>query len=66
MVRVPLRDQRQNRLYTVFHDPYRSGRSRQEIPVLALNSIPLITRRSSTRGRPFVPETGNNGSTNCH
>ncbi len=63
VVRVPLRDQRQNRLQTVFHGPYRSGRSRHDTPVLALNNIPLITSRSSTRGRPFAPETGNNG---CH
>jgi hypothetical protein len=28
-------DQRQNRLQTVFHDLYRSGRSRHAVPVLA-------------------------------
>jgi hypothetical protein len=28
---------------------------RHDIPVLALNNIPLVTRRSSTRGRPFAP-----------
>jgi hypothetical protein len=32
----------------------RNGRSRHATAVFALNSIPLITRRSSTRGRPFT------------
>jgi hypothetical protein len=35
-------------------------------PVLALYSIPLISRRSSTRGRPFAPDGGNNNSMTCH
>jgi hypothetical protein len=33
---------------------------------LALNNIPLITRRSSTRGRPLTPDGGSNGSIICH
>src|SRR5690606_14383488 len=66
VVNVSLRDQRQNRLWTVFHGPYRSGKPRQATPVLALNNIPLMTRRSSTRGRPFTPDAGNNGSITRH
>ncbi|QKV74177.1 hypothetical protein [Amycolatopsis sp. Hca4] len=50
---VAMCDQRQNWLWTVFHGSYRLA-----APVMLLNGIPTITRRSAARGRFFVPNTG--------
>ena len=49
---IPASRQRQNRLYTVDHGPYRSGRSRHGAPVRSRHKIPLTIRRWSTFGRP--------------
>lgn len=47
------RAQLRNRLYTVFHFPYRSGRSRQGAPVFAIHNTALIKSRSERfGGRP--------------
>ncbi len=42
---VPSSCQRVNRLYSVFHGPYRAGTSRHGTPVRTRNTIPLITCR---------------------
>ena len=44
----------QNFLYTVFHLPYRSGRSRHGAPLRAIHKIPFHTVRASYEGRPIV------------
>lgn len=46
----PLRDQFENRLYTVFHAPNRSGRSRHGMPVLARYRTASMNVRSSSFG----------------
>jgi hypothetical protein len=61
----PLWDQFENRLYTVFQAPNRSGRSRQGTPVFARYKTASINFLSSSRGcgpRRF----GTNGCTNDH
>jgi hypothetical protein len=42
---IPATRQRHNRLYTVDHGPYRSGRSRQGAPVRSRQRIPLMICR---------------------
>ena len=49
---IPTSRQRQNRLYTVDHGPYRSGRSRHGAPVRSRHRMPLMIRRWSAFGRP--------------
>lgn len=49
---IPASRQRQNRLYTVDHGPYRSGRSRQGAPVRSRQRMPLMIRRWPAFGRP--------------
>ena len=44
-----------NRLYTVCHGPYRSGRSRQDAPLRAIQKIPFSMSRGSFLGLPNVP-----------
>ena len=44
------------RLYTLFQDPNRSGKSRQGAPVFRIQIIALIIIRFSLAGRPFPPE----------
>ena len=44
------------RLYTLFQDPNRSGKSRQGAPVFRIQMIALIMIRFSLAGRPFPPE----------
>lgn len=44
------------RLYTLFHDPYRSGKSRQGAPVFRIQITALIIIRLSLAGRPFPPD----------
>ena len=46
----PRSDQFENRLYTVFHDPKRSGRSRHGMPVFARYSTASMKVRSSSFG----------------
>ena len=48
--------QREYRLYTLFQDPNRSGKSRQGAPVFKIQMIALIIIRLSLAGRPFPPE----------
>ncbi len=40
------------RVCSVAHGPYRSGTSRQAVPVRNFHTIPFRTRRSSSRFRP--------------
>jgi hypothetical protein len=42
-------------LYIVVGGPYACGQSRQRHPVFKTWKMPLITRRSSTRGLPGLP-----------
>lgn len=56
--------QRLNRLNTVVRGPYTSGSARQRKPSRKRCRIPLMIRRSSTRGLP--PQCGNNGSIAAH
>jgi hypothetical protein len=49
---IPASRHRQNRLYTVDHGPYRSGKSRHGAPVRSRHRIPSMIRRWSTFGRP--------------
>ena len=64
---IPASRQRQNRLYTVDHGPYRSGRSRHGAPVRSLHRIPLMIRRWSTFGRPRSGfSAGSSGSSRSH
>ena len=44
------------RLYTLFQDPNRSGKSRQGAPVFRIQMMALIITRLSLAGRPFPPE----------
>ena len=44
------------RLYTLFQDPNRSGKSRQGAPVFRIQMIALIIIRLSLAGRPFPPD----------
>jgi len=64
---IPASRQRQNRLYTVDHGPYRSGRSRHGAPVRSRHKIPLRIRRWSTFGRPVSGfSAGSSGSSRSH
>src|SRR5215212_7785838 len=64
---TPASRQRQNRLYTVDHGPYRSGRSRHGAPVRARHRIPSMIRRWSTFGRPRSGFSGGRcGSSRSH
>lgn len=54
------------RLYAVGHGPYRSGKSRHGAPVRSTHRIPLITSRSSFRGRPWSARLGSSGSSFSH
>ena len=56
--------QRLKRLNSVVLGPYSSGRARQRKPSLNRCRMPLMTRRSSTRGLP--PKCGSNGSIDAH
>ena len=49
---------KQKREYTVFQEPYRSGKSRQGLPVLALQSIPFNMSRFGFDGLPFPVFSG--------
>ena len=49
---TPCRLHRRNRVYTLFQGPYRSGRSRQGIPVFSQYRIPLSITRLSFPGLP--------------
>ena len=48
----PCRLHRRNRVYTLFHGPYRSGRSRRGIPVFSQYRIPLSITLLSFPGLP--------------
>jgi hypothetical protein len=64
---TPARCQRRQRLYTVCHGPYRSGRSRHGAPVANRHSIALTRVRWSLAGRPVVGRCGgSNGSSFAH
>jgi hypothetical protein len=64
---TPASRHRQNRLYTVDHGPYRSGRSRQGAPVRSLHRMPLMIRRWSAFGRPVSGFSGgSNGFSRSH
>ena len=47
---------REYRLYTLFQEPNRSGKSRQGAPVFTTQMMALIIIRLSLAGRPFPPE----------
>ena len=47
---------REYRLYTLFQEPNRSGKSRQGAPVFTIQMMALIIIRLSLAGRPFLPE----------
>ena len=47
---------REYRLYTLFQDPYRSGKSRQGAPVFRIQIMALTIIRLSLAGRPFPPD----------
>src|SRR6185437_15276892 len=49
---TPRSSQRTNRVYIVFAGPYSGGQSHHRQPLLMTNTMPLITRRSSTRALP--------------
>ena len=63
--KVPSSAQRRKRVCSVCHGPYRSGTSRQAVPVRNFHTIPLSTVRSSTRFRPRK-DSGSSGRTNSH
>ena len=50
--KVPSSRHLQKRLYTVFQDPKRSGKSRHAAPLLAIHKIALNINRLSLGGRP--------------
>ncbi len=62
---IPLSDQLRNRLYTLFHGPKRSGRSRHGTPVLARHSTASIKFRSPCLETGPV-RGGSNGSIRAH
>src|SRR5205814_2684345 len=49
---MPRRAQRTNRLYIVVGGPYSAGQSHQRQPLFSTCTMPLMTRRSSTRSTP--------------
>jgi hypothetical protein len=51
---TPISPQRFQRLYNVLCGPYSFGVSRQRSPFRLTKMIPLSTRRSSTRGLPWL------------
>ena len=53
---IPRFVHREYRLYTLFQEPNRSGKSRQGAPVFAIQMMALIIIRLSLAGRPFPPE----------
>lgn len=59
---------RRNRVYTLFHGPYRSGRSRHRIPVFIQYKIPFTIIRLSFPGFPacFGFSDGNRSFTFFH
>lgn len=63
--KVPSSAHRRKRVCSDAHGPYRSGTSRQAVPVRNFHTIPLSILRSSSRFRPR-DDTGNNGRTNSH
>lgn len=64
---TPARCHRRQRLYTVCHGPYRSGRSRQGAPVASRQRIALTMARWSCAGRPVAGRWGgSNGSSLTH
>ena len=64
---IPATRQRQNRLYTVDHGPYRSGRSRHGPPVRSLQRMPLMICRWSVFVRPvFGFSGGSSGPSRSH
>lgn len=62
---VPSAAHRRKRVCSVAHGPYRSGTSRQAVPVRNFHTIPFRTLRSSSRLR-LRNDTGSNGRTNSH
>ena len=63
--KVPSSAHRRKRVCSVAYGPYRSGTSRQAVPVRNFHTTPLSTLRSSSRFRPRS-DTGSSGSTNSH
>ena len=64
---MPASRQRQNRLYTVDHGPYRSGRSRHGAPVRSRHRMPLMICRWSLFVRPVSGFSGGRcGSSRSH
>lgn len=58
---------RRQRLYTVCHGPYRSGRSRHGAPVASRQRMPLTMVRWSCAGRPVADRCGgSSGSSFAH
>lgn len=52
MLITPDFDHRLKRLYTVFHDPYSSGKSRYGASEHNTRNMPLMILRCSVHGRP--------------
>jgi hypothetical protein len=64
---IPATRQRQKRLYTVDHGPYRSGMSRHGAPVRSLHTIPLMMVRWSLFGFPTSGFSGgSSGDSRSH
>jgi hypothetical protein len=62
---IPISAQRLNRLYTVFHGPKRSGRSRQATPVL-VRQMTALTKSRSPRLETGPVRTGRRASMRFH
>ena len=62
---TPVLAQRENRLYTVFQEPKRSGRSRQETPVL-VRQMTALTKSRSPRLETGPVRTGRRASMRFH
>ncbi|CAM5270007.1 hypothetical protein SALBM217S_00423 [Streptomyces griseoloalbus] len=63
--KVPSLAHRRKRVCSVAQEPYRSGTSRQAVPVRNFHTIPLRTVRSSSRLRPRS-DRGSSGCTKAH
>ncbi len=63
--KMPFSLHRFQRLYSVLCGPYSLGASRQRKPLRLIKTIPLRTRRSSTRGLPWDFGKQGSGRTIC-
>ena len=64
---TPASRQRRNRVYTLCHGPYRSGRSRHGAPVPSRQRMPFTTGRCALLARPVRGcSGGSNGARRAH